>query len=664
MQQTRLDQGRKTPCDPSGRAPANLSPNLGAKLSPKLSPSLGTGTVLDGEASIPGAPARPIGLTKVIDTLLALPVTWRRWLLLALVTGTALLAMTLLVWSLSGNGLNWLDGLLALGFLLTLPWTAIGFWNAVLGLLIMRRHPDPAGAVCPAIRVADSAAPIATSTALLCCIRNEDAQQVARNLDAMIGELTAAGVAAQFQVYVLSDSTEPAHINAEVQQVRRLALRWRHALRVTYRRRTNNAGFKAGNVRAFCVRWGHAHDFALVLDADSLMSADCILQLVRCMQANPRIGILQTLMAGLPSASAFARPFQFGMRLGMRSYSIGSAWWQADVGPYWGHNALLRLAPFRAHCDVPRLPGRGPLAGFILSHDQVEAALMRRAGYEVRVAPITTGSWEENPPTLLEFIRRDLRWCQGNMQYLRLLRLPGLHPVSRVQLLLAILMFIASPAWVVVMLVGLLRVGLDEPGPVYLPGPGLALFGLVMLMIFAPKLATLIDTLARPATRRQFGGSLRLLAGSLTEVIFSTLLAPVMAIAHSLFLAGLPFGRAPTWPAQRRDAHGIGLGQASARLWPQTLVGLGACLWMAWFGLGSAALFTPFFFGALFAVPLAVLTAAPMLGRLVCYGGLWRTPDETDPAPIVAAVTAPPSAAAHRPTSRALLAAVTTRANG
>lgn len=588
-------------------------------------------------------------LTATGGGLLALPVVWRRWLFLALVIGTVLVAMTFLLWTLSGNGLGWLDGLLALGFLLTLPWTAIGFWNALIGLLIMRRSADPACAVCPPLAVPAPDATITSSTALLCCIRNEDAQQVARNLDLMIGELTAAGVGERFHLYVLSDSTQPEHIAAEKAAMCQLAVRWQHALPLTYRRRTDNAGFKAGNIRAFCARWGHAHDFALVLDADSLMSATTILQLVRCMQANPDLGILQTLMAGLPSTSAFARPFQFGMRLGMRSYSIGSAWWQADAGPYWGHNALLRIAPFRDHCELPQLPGQGPLSGWVLSHDQVEAALMRRAGYEVRVAPITTGSWEETPPTLLEFIRRDLRWCQGNMQYLRLLQLPGLHPVSQVQLLLAILMFIASPAWVAVMLIGILRVGLDEPGPVYLPGPGLALFLLVMLMIFAPKLATLIDTLAQPAARRQYGGSLRLLAGSLTEVVFSTLLAPVMAIAHSLFLAGLPFGRAVTWSAQRRDAHGIRLGPALARLWPQTLVGVGAFAWMAHFGLGSAPLFSPFFVGALLAVPLAVVTAAPGLGRLVRRSGIWRTPDETAPAPIVAALSGPGAATSPRP---------------
>src|SRR4029077_3336826 len=189
------------------------------------------------------------------------------------------------------------------------------------------------------------------------------------------------------------------------------------------------------------------HDYAIVLDADSLMTPRAMLRLVRIMQARPAIGILQTLVTGLPSASPFARIFQFGMRLGMRSYTLGAASWQGDCGPYWGHHAIVRLAPFREHGELPVRPGGPPLGGHVLSHDQLEAVLMRRAGYEGRVLPEEEGSGKENPPTLLEFIRRDLRWCQGNMQYFHFLPLPRLLPVSRCQLGLAIAMYLAAPAW-------------------------------------------------------------------------------------------------------------------------------------------------------------------------------------------------------------------------
>ena len=588
---------------------------------------------------------------------------WRRRLFAGLVVLTIALALLLMVWTLQAGGFDGLDTLLVLCFAITLPWTVIGFWNAVIGLLVMRLAAEPARAVCPLLAPLDDQSPIDSSTALLSCIRNEDATAVARNLDQMIDELADAGVAEQFHVYVLSDSTWPEVIAAEEEQIGWLADRWRGVMKVSYRRRVENPGFKAGNVRDFCERWGQAHDFMLVLDADSLMAAETILRMLRTLQAQPRLGILQTLMVGLPSDSAFARPFQFGMRLGMKSYSIGAAWWQGDAGPYWGHNALIRLRPFIAHCELPFLAGQGPLSGWILSHDQLEAAWMRRAGYQVRVMPIEGGSWEENPPTLLEFIRRDLRWCQGNMQYLRLgsEQLAGLHPVSRWQLGLAVMMFLASPAWLLLMLVGLLRLGLDEAGPVYLPGPGMALFALVMGMVFAPKLATLIDLLSTSAGRRRFGGGPRLLLSSLTEVVFSTLLAPIMAIAHSLFLAGLLFGRAVVWGPQRRRTHGVHPLAALRRLWPQTLVGGCGLVWLALHAPPGALVISPFFVGALLAIPLAVSSAMPALGRLLTRIGLWRTPDEVEPAPLVRAIKpdlatlAPPLAAAPATTAMLLL---------
>src|SRR5262249_5221156 len=153
-----------------------------------------------------------------------------------------------------------------------------------------------------------------------------------------------------------------------------------------------------------------------------------------------------------PSTSAFARLFQFGMRLSMRSYTIGAAWWQGECGPFWGHNAVFRIAPFTAHCDLPLRPD----GSHILSHDQVEATLMRRAGYEVRVLRDRARAWEQTPPTPAEFLRRDLRWCQGNMQYWPFLRWPGMKFVSRYQLIFAILMFIGSPAWIGMLVFGTL----------------------------------------------------------------------------------------------------------------------------------------------------------------------------------------------------------------
>ena len=180
------------------------------------------------------------------------------------------------------------------------------------------------------------------------------------------------------------------------------------------------------------------------------------------------------------------------MRHGMRSYTMGQAWWVGDCGPFWGHNALVRIKPFHEQCDLPILPGKPPLGGHVLSHDQVEATLMRRAGYEVRVLPEERGSWEENPPTMLEFARRDVRWCQGNMQYLKLLDLPGLYPMSRFQLVWAILMFIGIPAWT--LMIALLPVARLEGARrrrLSRPGSPIGLYLTFFAMYLMPKIAGL-----------------------------------------------------------------------------------------------------------------------------------------------------------------------------
>jgi membrane glycosyltransferase len=345
---------------------------------------------------------------------------------------------------------------------------------------------------------------------------------------------------------------------------------------------------------------------------------------------------------GLPSASAFARIFQFGMRLGMRSYTSGSAWWQADCGPYWGHNAVIRLAPFIAHCRLPVLPGEGRLGGDVLSHDQLEAALMRRAGYEVRVLPHEDESWEDNPPTLTEFIRRDLRWCHGNMQYLHFLRLPGLAPISRYQLVFAVLMFLGSPAWIGLLFVGTLATALaDNSADVVRPDTGLALFAVVLTMWFAPKIATVLDVLIRPDARRAFGGAPRFLAGVALETLFFILLSPIMWFAHSACLLRLLLGKTPGWSAHSRDDHSVPLAVAWRNFWPQTVLGLGSIALLA-FTHPAAIPYALFIAGGLaLSIPFAVITAMPRVGHALARLGLGRLPEETAPPYALRALALP-----------------------
>jgi membrane glycosyltransferase len=574
---------------------------------------------------------------------------WRPPLFFAGVAFTMAALICLAALALSPGGLGAVDILLLALFAVTLPWYVIGFWNASIGLALMRFARNPIAAVTPVAGRVRGDEPITASTAILLCIRNEPPERVARLLTPMMAGLAARGVGERFHVYVLSDTSKPDIVAVEDASFAALAAAWRGRIALTYRRRAENTGFKAGNIADFCARWGKDHDFAVMLDADSVMTVDLVLKLVRIMQIDPRLGILQSLVIGMPSASAFARIFQFGMRLGMRSYTLGSAWWQGDCGPYWGHNAIVRLAPFVTHCELPVLADGALVKGHVLSHDQIEAVLMRRAGYEVRVLAEEGESFEQNPPTLVEFLRRDLRWCQGNMQYWHFLRLPGLPPVSRYQLVFAILMFLGSPAWMGLLLIGSAAVALaPTPADFMRFDAGMALMFLVLAMWFAPNIATVVDVLSRPKLRALFGGGVRFGASFLITIVFVVLLTPIMWASHTLFLMRLLTGRTVGWGGQTRDDHEVPWSLAVSQFWPQTLMGLAPLVLLA----AAAPSAIPYALllagGPLVSVPLAVATAAPAAGRALIAVGLDRLPEEILPPPELRALELPAIAMSQR----------------
>jgi membrane glycosyltransferase len=572
----------------------------------------------------------------------------RQALFFALVAAMMAALIWLMATALSVGGLDGFDIALLVLFAVTLPWSVIGFWNASIGFLIMRFARNPTAVVFPAAARIRGDEPITVSTAIVICIRNEVPDRVIRNLKPLMSGLVAAGVGDKFHIYVLSDTSDAEIAAAEAAKIAQFGAAWEGLIALTYRRREINTGFKAGNIRDFCERWGHLHELAVTLDADSFMTADAVLRLVRIMQANPRLGIVQGLVVGMPSTSAFARIFQFGMRLGMRSYTIGGAWWQGDCGPYWGHNAAVRLKPFIAHCHIPPLPYGGPLGGHVLSHDQVEAVLMRRAGYEVRVLPEEDLGWEENPPTLIEFIRRDLRWCQGTLQYWHFLFLPGIPPVSRYQLAFAVLMFLGSPAWMGLLVVGTLAVALAEkPADFIRADYGTLLFLVVLVMWFAPKIATVLDVLTRANLRRAFGGGIRFVLNVVTETVFFLALSPIMWFGHTVFLTGLLFGKTIGWIGQTRDDHAVPWSAALRQLWPQTLLGF-ASLGLLAATHPSAVPYALFIAGGLaISMPMAVATALPNVGRACARIGVGRLPEETAPPAALAALKLPAIEAAQ-----------------
>ena len=505
------------------------------------------------------------------------------------------------------------------------PWNVLGFWNAAIGLALLfsaRRG-----------KRAKTAARL--RTAIVMTVRNEDPERAVARLRTVQRSIDATGEGDWFGFFLLSDSSDPDIAARETTAITAWRAEASGAERLHYRRRAQNTGFKAGNVMEFCQLWADDFPLMVTLDADSLMSGEAVLDLVGIMQANPAFGIVQGLVTGLPSASAFARIFQFGMRHGMRSYTVGQAWWTCDCGPFWGHNAIIRTAPFRDFCGLPVLQGRPPFGGHILSHDQVEATLMRRAGYEVRLQAVAGGSWEDNPPTVLEYIRRDLRWCQGNLQYLRLLGTPGLQPVSRFQLCWAILMFASIPAWTLMMaLLPVAAWALRDLQVTWLA----ALYWAYMLMYLSPKLAGYLHTAARRHRRARYGGLARFGAGVACELIFSLLQFSVTSLHVTGFIGAMLLGRSARWSGQVRDTRTVSWLEAARALWPQTLFGV--VLHGALFAVGPGILpwALPFTLGYLVTIPFAVLTARPGFGRWCARHGLCAVPEERDPPRELAAV--------------------------
>jgi membrane glycosyltransferase len=562
-----------------------------------------------------------------------LPVRRRRWLVGGLNAVTILGLMAGMWTILATQGLVAGEYVMLAAYALTLPWLSIGVWNSVIGLALDRVFGGEAAAVVtPALARATDATPIRARTAVVMALRNEDPETSIARLRKLAGDIRRSPWHDCFGFHVLSDTDDAGMAEREEACVAAWQAQEPDA-DIRYRRRTDNRGYKAGNIAEFVQRCGAAYTYFLPLDADSEMGAATVFDMVRVMQANPELGMLQSLVTGLPSRTFFTRAFQFGMRHGMRAYTLGAAWWQADCGPNWGHNVLIRLRPFREACMLPELPGRGPLSGPILSHDQVEAVLMRRAGYEVRVMATETDSREENPPSLVDFIRRELRWMNGNMQYLRLLAMPGLKRLSRVQLLLAIAMYVSAPAWMVFILAGAVMAGSDVQMASVPLWVGLGFFAMLMTFTLMPKLMGLAQVLSNRGRVAAYGGRARVAAGGAAEIVVSMLTAPVVAVSLTLFMGGLFAGRRIGWDAQQRDPRTLRWSEAARTLWPHTVLGLGLAGWLGAVAPWALWFAAPILLALGGAIPLAVVTTLPSLSGWSMAQGLFDIPEDRAVAP-------------------------------
>jgi membrane glycosyltransferase len=336
--------------------------------------------------------------------------------------------------------------------------------------------------------------------------------------------------------------------------------------------------------------------------------------------------------------------------------SSGLAFWQLGDANYWGHNAILRLRAFASACALPRLPGVPPLGGEILSHDFVEAAFMRRAGYEVWLLADLEGSWEEVPSNIIDFAARDRRWAQGNLQHSNVLSLRGLKFLSRLHMLTGILSYATSPMWLAVLVLSSIitceeavqghqyfqqgAYSLFPTWPEYRDGEIAALLAATLVVLLLPKFLGATLALVNPVLRRGYGGTVRLVISLLMEQLFSMLLAPAMMLFHTTFVVTTLAGKPVVWNAQERGDRGIRVTEALVRHAWHMALGL---VWGASILLLAPAYIwwmVPVLAGLLLSVPLTVLSSRADVGRFVRRRGLLLTPEEVDPPAELVAVEA------------------------
>ena len=573
----------------------------------------------------------------------------RRWVLTVLMltqTGAA-------AWSLAKIfPYSWINGLefaLLAFFSILFSWISFGFWTAVAGFFVLWKGSNR-------FRIddlrADSSAPLKSTTAVLMPICNEDVERAFSGLEAIYHSLAATGSLSHFDFFVLSDTGDPEKVVEE-------EVAWARSCRaldgfgkIFYRHRKNNIKRKSGNIADFLRRWGANYDHMVVLDADSLMAGATLVALARLMERHANAGIIQTIPATVNRESLFARMQQFAGQAYGPMLAAGLDYWQLGESAYWGHNAILRVEAFIKHCGLSRLSGRPPLGGEIMSHDFVEAALMGRAGWEVWLACDLDGSYEEAPPTLLDELKRDRRWCQGNLQHLRLLFADGIRGGHRAIMAMGVVAYTSSLLWAAFLVLSTLAVAekwltlpvyfttrhtLFPLWPQWRPELALALAGSTAVLLVLPKLLSVL-LVVRARRSALFGSLPRLAASVVLEVVFSTLLAPVRMWFHAKFVVLTLLGRQIGWSSQvRTDAetrwrdavrqHGTSTVVALA--W---LAGVAALHWsLVWWLL-------PLVLALALSVPVSVYSSRVTLGRAFRRRRLFMTPEETERPQLLAEV--------------------------
>ncbi len=564
---------------------------------------------------------------------------YARFILISVTLGVTTYGVYQMLQAVRFFSMTFLQGTMIFFFTVSLGWIAFSAGSVVAGAS-KRRDPSPApDAVTTAL------------TALVMPIYNEDPTRTTAALQAMGEALKGIDAHRTFEIVILSDSTQADAWIRESLRVDRLRTALRDIMPVWYRRRWQNIARKSGNLEDFVSRWGGRYDYMIVLDADSLIDAPTLATLARRMDMDPKLGMLQTSPQLIGARTFFGRLQQFAACVYGPVITRGLAAWSGDSGNYWGHNAIIRVSAFAHHCGLPKLKGRQPFGGFVLSHDFVEAALMRRAGFKVRMATDCGGSWEESPPSLIDVAVRDRRWAQGNLQHLKIIGSAGLRLVSRMHLGVGIMSYLSSPLWLVMLGIGfalavqsrLIRpeyfshdFQLFPTWPRFDVDIMMALFWFSMIVLLIPKTLGLIRALLSKRIRRGAGGIIGVGASVLVETVLSALYAPILMMIQSRHVVEIFMGRDSGWKPQRRDSGGTSWIDAWRYHRRHMLMSAVTSVVVYFISPPLLAWLSPALLGLFLAVPLSRLSGSEYFGRLLAKFALLRTPEELDVPALVA----------------------------
>ncbi|GBQ97407.1 glucosyltransferase MdoH [Acetobacter nitrogenifigens DSM 23921 = NBRC 105050] len=577
-----------------------------------------------------------------------------------LVIGSALALTAYGAWQmhlvLDANGVSILGVVMLILFIALFLWIALALTSAIAGFVSLLTR----GGLGLGIDGAGPLPTLRTRVALLMPTYNESPHRVMAGLRAIHASLRETGRADDFDIFILSDTTNPDVWVEEEAAFLALREETGDSSRIFYRRRPKNTERKAGNVGEWVQRFGAAYPLMVTLDADSVMDGETLVRIAAAMEGNPEVGLIQTLPVIAGGTTLFARMQQFAGRVYGPLIAHGIAWWHGAASNYWGHNAIIRTAAFAEQAGLPHLPGRKPFGGHILSHDFVEAALMRRGGWAIHMVPALLGSYEESPPSLTDVAIRDRRWCQGNLQHYKVLPTRGLHWLSRLHMAMGIGSYVTSPLWLIFLLVGILislQARFDKPEyfgdtktlyphwPQVDPVQAKFVFIGTMGVLLAPKLLAFAALLFDRRTMSGCGGAIRVAASIVIETLIGGLIAPIAMLIQTSGVISILSGQDSGWNAQRRDDGGVPFGEIVRGYWRFTAFGLilGTCAWIV-----SPALFlwmSPVLLGLALAIPLAAWTASRNAGLAMKRAGLLLVPEETSPPDVLkkaaAAMAAP-----------------------